>query len=137
MWGVQPFMFDYSYTNLMKSLLIKNMDKNKLFFALWRYKFTWSKHGVSPLSAFKCAGHLCPTAISLMDDILGPELNVENSEKPPETLLSNKMDGLAEANQFSDALWFLVIAFSVQSTFWPTSLLWHLILKGPMYLMIL
>ncbi|KAK1393056.1 NAC domain-containing protein [Heracleum sosnowskyi] len=37
-----------------------------------------------------------------MDDLLGPEPNVENSEKLPETPLSNGMDGLAEENQFND-----------------------------------
>ncbi|XP_074339422.1 NAC domain-containing protein 17-like [Apium graveolens] len=40
-----------------------------------------------------------------MDDLLGPEPNVKNSEKPPETLpenlLTNGMDGLAEANEFN------------------------------------
>ena len=37
-----------------------------------------------------------------MDDLLGTEPNVQNSEKLPETLLFNGMDGLAEANLYND-----------------------------------
>lgn len=37
-----------------------------------------------------------------IDDLLGPEPNVQNPEKVPETLLSNGMDGLAEANLYND-----------------------------------